>query len=120
MLDPDNEEQLKNIIESLKYINTFCKEHNIVISNYIQHQIGNNPSYVLHLKEHRVNVYSLFGFQTFERSIRALDPELLKFILGEDFLNNLSKFRLKFFASKKAKVIVELGIQKLKNKKLLD
>jgi hypothetical protein len=117
MLDPDNDEQLKNIIESLKYISSFCIEHEIDISKYIQHQTGNNASYILHLKEHRVNVYSLFGFQAFERSIRAQDSELLKFILGDDFLNNLSTFRLKFFASKKAKTLVELGIQKIKNKK---
>lgn len=120
MLDPDNNEQLKNIIESLKYISNFCKEQKINISEYIEHLTGNTPSFILHLKEHRINVYSLFGFQTFERGIRAFDPELLKFILGDDFLNNLSTFRLKFFASKKAKVLVELGIQKIKNKKLLD
>ena len=120
MLDPDNTEQLQNIIESLKFISIFCNEKNIDISNFIEHQTGNTPSYILHLKEHRVNVYSLFGFENFERNIRALDPELLRFILGDDFLNNLSKFRLKFFASKKAKILVELGIQKIKHKKTLD
>ena len=117
MLDPDNGEQLKNIIESLKYISSFCKEQKIDLSNYTEHRTENNYSYILHLKEHRVNVYSLFGFPTFERNIRAFDPELLRFILGEDFLNNLSKFRLKYFAYKKAKTLVELGIQKIKNKK---
>jgi hypothetical protein len=116
-LDPDNDEQLKNIIESLKYISSFCRERNIDVSEYIQHRTSNSASYILHLKEHRVNVYSLFGFQAFERSIRDQDTELLKFILGDDFLNNLSTFRLKFFASKKAKILVELGIQKIKNKK---
>ena len=116
-LDPDNEEQLRNIIDSLKHISQFCKEQEIDFSNYIEHYTGSNASYILHLKEHRVNVYSLFGFPTFERSIRNIDPDMLNFILGEDFLNNLSKFRLKFFASKKAKMIVELGIQKIKNKK---
>jgi len=116
-LDPDNDEQLKNIVESLKYISSFCKEHDIDVSEYIQHRTGNSFSYILHLKEHRVNVYSLFGFQAFESSIRAQDSELLKFILGDDFHNNLPTFRLKFFASKKAKTLVELGMQKIKNKK---
>jgi hypothetical protein len=116
-LDPDSEEQLQNIIESLKFISSFCAEQKINLSNYIEHQTGNSASYILHLKEHRVNVYSLFGFQAFERNIRSLDSELLKFVLGDDFLNNLSKFRLKFFASKKAKILVELGIQKIKTKK---
>jgi hypothetical protein len=119
-LDPDSDEQLVNIVESLKYISTFCREHNIAVDDYIEHISGSMRSCILHLKEHRVNVYSLFGFPSFERSIRASDTELLKFILGEDFLSNLSSFRLKFFASKKAKVLVERGIQKIKIQKPLD
>jgi len=119
-LDPDNEEQLNYIIESLKFISTFCKEQGIDIANYIEHRTGNSSSYILHLKEHRVNVYSLFGFSNFERSIRSQDTEIVKFILSEDFLNMLSNFRLKFFASKKAKRLVELGIQKIKTQNTLD
>jgi hypothetical protein len=119
-LDPDNEEQLKYIIESLKFISAFCKEQGIDIANYIEHRTGNSSSYILHLKEHRVNVYSLFGFSNFERSIRSQDTEIVKFILSEDFLNMLSNFRLKFFASKKAKRLVELGIQKIKTQNTLD
>jgi hypothetical protein len=120
LLDPDNEEQLKCIIEALKFISSFCREQHINIANYIEHQTGTSPSYILHLKEHRVNVYSLFGFSSFERSIRSQDPELIKFILSEDFLNTLSTFRLKFFTSKKAKTLVELGIQKIKTQNTLD
>ena len=120
LLDPDSNEQLKNIIESLKFISAFCKEQHIDIANYIEHRTGNSLSYVLHLKEHKINVYSLFGFTNFERSIRAQDPDLLRFILSEDFLNTLSNFRLKFFASKKAKRLVELGIKKIKTQNTLD
>ena len=116
-MDPDTDDQLKNTIESLKFISTFCLENNINVEDYIEHQTGDRPTYILHLKEHRVNVYSLFGFPSFERSIRALDMELLKFILGDDFLNNLPSFRLKYFASKKAKKVIELGIQKIKTQK---
>jgi hypothetical protein len=116
-MDPDTDEQLKNTIESLKYISTFCKEQGIEIDDYIEHYNGKISSYILHLKEHRVNVYSLFGFPSFERNLRALETDLLKFILGDDFLNNLPTFRLKFFASKKAKKVVELGIQKIKIQK---
>jgi len=116
-MDPDTDEQLKNIIESLKYILQFCKEQSIEIDNYIEHMTGSSLSYILHLKEHRVNVYSLFGFSPFERSIRAQDPELLKFILGDDFLSNLPSFRLKYFVSKKAKTLIELGIKKIKIQK---
>jgi len=116
LLDPDNDEQLVNIIESLKYISAFCTEQNLEIENYPSHLTNNTPSFILHLKEHRINVYSLFGFPSFEKNLKVIESDLLKFILGDDFYNNLSGFRLKFFASKKALKLVELGIQKIKNK----
>jgi hypothetical protein len=119
-MEPDADEQLKNIIDSLKFISQFCKEQNIVIDEYVDNITGNSASYILHLKEHRISVYTLFGFSNFERNLRAIDSQLLKFVLGEDFYNNLSSFRLKFFASKKAKKLVELGIQKIKTQKKLD
>jgi hypothetical protein len=115
-LDPDSEEQLSNIIEALKFISAFCFKNNMLIDNYIEHQTNSTQSYILHLKEHRINVYTLFGFSNFEQNIRNINNELLGFILGEDFTSNLSGFRFKFFTSKKAKRLVELGIEKLKNK----
>jgi hypothetical protein len=119
-LDPDNEEQLNYIIESLKFISAFCKEQSINVADYIEHRTGNSSSYILHLKEHRVNVYSLFGFSNFEKNLRSQDSDIIKFILSENFLNMLSNFRLKFFASRKAKKLVELGIQKIKIQNTLD
>lgn len=116
-LDPDSTEQLANIIEALKFISNFCMENEISICDYTQHQVNSIPSYILHLKEHRINVYTLFGFPSFEQNLRNINNELLGFILGEDFTSNLSGFRFKFFTSKKAKKLVELGIEKIKNKK---
>jgi hypothetical protein len=70
----------------------------------------------LHLKEHRVNVYCLLGFTQFDKQLKLVDNDILEFILGIEFLNNIPTFRLKFFASKTAKILVKAGIQKLKNK----
>ena len=112
-LDPDSDEQLQYTIESLKFISQFCKDEGINIDSYVTNITGDRPSYILHLKEHRINVYTLFGFSNFEKSLKTVDSELIGFILGEDFLNNLSTFRLKFFNSKKSKKLIELGIQKI-------
>lgn len=119
-LDPDSAEQLRNIVESLKYIKQFCTEKKIDVCDYIEHTTGNTPSYILHLKEHKVNVYSLLGFNSFEKNIKSVDIDLLEFILGDDFRNSLSRFRLKFFTSKKAKKLIEAGIQKIKQNNTLD
>jgi hypothetical protein len=70
----------------------------------------------LHLKEHRVNVYCLLGFTQFDKQLKLVDNDILEFILGNEFLNNIPMFRLKFFASKTAKNLIKAGIQKIKNK----
>jgi hypothetical protein len=115
-LDPDTPEQLTNIVESLKYISKYCSDNDIEVDDYITHRTNNTPSFILHLKEHRVNVYCLLGFTQFDKQLKAVDNDILEFILGVEFLNNIPTFRLKFFASKKAKILIEAGIQKIKNK----
>jgi len=112
-LDPDTPEQLQTIIESLKFINTFCRQQNINVPDYINYKPENTHSFIIHLKEHKINTYSLFGFSNFERVLRQYDMEMIKFILSEDFINNLPTFRLRYFASKKAKKLVDLGLKKI-------
>jgi hypothetical protein len=115
-LEPDNDIQLNNIIDSLRYILTFCNDHNILIDHYISHNTGNMKSFILHLKEHRVNVYCLLGFSDFDRTLMQQDNDVVRFTLGEEFYDKLPYFRLKFFSSKKARTLVERGIQKIKQK----
>jgi len=114
-LDPDSEEQLKNIKESLVFINNFCRERNINVFNYITHQTNNEYSFLLHLKEHKVNIYTLLGFVNFEKQLKTRDPEITKFIIGEDIYNNIQNFRTRLFNSQKAVKLVELGLKKISN-----
>lgn len=112
-LDPDSNEQLTSIKQSLIFIKRFCCEKNISPLNYIDHITNNEYSFILHLKEHKVNIYSLLGYNSFEKNIRQRDAEILKFILGEDSYNNLSSFRTKLYNSKKAVKLVESGLKKI-------
>ena len=91
-LDPDSAEQLTNIKESLVFIKRFCNEKSISPVDYINHKTNNEYSFVLHLKEHKVNIYSLLGYLGFEKNIKQRDAEIIKFIIGEDFFNNLPAF----------------------------
>lgn len=113
--DPDSDEQLKNIKESLVYINRFCQQKNITPLEYIHHKTNNEFSFLLHLKEHKVNIYTLLGFVNFEKNLRSRDPEVTKFIIGEDIYNNIQNFRTRLFNSNKAVKLVELGIKKISN-----
>lgn len=112
-LDPDSLEQLNSIKTSLVFISNFCRDKNILPEKYILHKTNNEYSFVLHLKEHNVNIYTLLGFVDFERIFKSRDAEVLKFILGEETFNNISAFKTKLFNSKKAVKLVDLGIKKI-------
>ena len=115
-MSPDSLDQLENIKSSLIFISSFCKEHNIRVPEYIEHKTNNTYSFLLHLKEHRVNVYCLLGFINFDKILRSVDSDLLSFIIGNDLIVNLPTLRTKYLSSTKARKFVELGIQKITQK----
>ena len=64
--DPDSEEQIKFTTDSLYFIYEFCKQNNINLRDYTSHKIGPVNTFITHLNQSKVNIYSLFGFQDFE------------------------------------------------------
>lgn len=110
---PDTEEQLYDIKKSLQYIYRFCNNNNISIDQYTSHVTDGIPTFILHLKEHNVNIYTLFGFTDFESKMSQLDHDHLKFILG-DLATNLNQFRTNYITSKHAKTFIKLAINKIK------
>lgn len=112
-MDPDSDEQLKSIKESLVFINSFCRKNNLDVKNYIFHKTNNEHSFIIHLKEHNVNVYTLLGFNSFEKTLKGCNAEIVKFIIGEDIYNNVQVFRTRLYNSKKACKLVELGLKKI-------
>lgn len=115
-LDPDSEEQLANIKKSLVFIYNFCRSQNIPVKNYIFHKTNNEYSFMIHLKEHNVNVYALLGFTNFEKLLKGSDAEIAKFIIGDEIYNNIQIFRTRLYNSKKASKLVELGLKKITEK----
>jgi len=115
-MDPDSDDQLTSIKQSLVFIYNFCFENKINPKNYIDHKTKNEYSFVLHLKEHKVNIYTLLGYKTLENNLRTRDAEVIKYIIGEDIYNNISVFRTKLYNSNKAIKLVDLGLQKIINK----
>lgn len=114
-LDPDSDEQLIGIKESILFIKNFCIAKNLSPANYINHRTNNEYSFILHLKEHKVNIYTLLGYSNFEKTIKQRDAEVVKFIIGENLYNNISVYRTKLYNSQKASKLVELGLKKILN-----
>jgi hypothetical protein len=111
--NPDNEEQLQNIVKSLKYIQEFCKANNIALTDYLKHMSDKLPSFFIHLKEHHVSLYTLLGFNNFAKEFRSIDIETAKFILGEEFINRIEVCKTKLFSSEKAMKVITLGLQRV-------
>lgn len=109
--NPDN--QIDFIADSLRYIAMFCMKENILVEDYITHKIGLTYSWVKHVKEHNVSIYSLMEYPV----------EILLGKMNSDetgmFLNDLNKYfysyKMKYIDSKQAKHLVKEGIQKIKN-----
>lgn len=111
--DPDSDEQIAFINESLQFILRFCREQGISLADYINHKIDTTPSFLVHLKEHNVNIYTLLGLNGFNKAMNAFGVDMVKFIISEELYNQVDVFRTKLFASKKAAILVEKGLQKI-------
>jgi len=113
---PDSEYHLNNIIESLNFIQKFCKQHELKLAHYLKHCPDKVPSFFIHLKEHKVNIYTLLGFKDFTKELRGIDAELAKFILGEELYNRVDTSRTKLFGSQKALPLISKGLQIIEKK----
>ena len=71
-------------------------------------------SFILHLKEHKISIYVLFGFESGESKLKELGADLLEFMFG-NLKNKLDIFRTRYYTSNKAKVLVKEGIKQITN-----
>lgn len=109
---PDSEIQLAFIRESLHFIYSFCKARGIKLHDYIEHMNELFPSWLIHLKEHDISIYALFGWDNFEDKLGKILPEEQKFVIGHLY-DKISTYRTQFLQSTKAKNLIREGIKRL-------
>ena len=114
-LDPDDLKQLRALLISFKFIKEFCTENNITIDSYVNHKTNNIFSFLLHLQEHKINLYSLFEFKDATRNMRISGAEILEFMFGNNFFNRVETLKNKYSFSKKAKILGTHAIKKIKD-----
>jgi hypothetical protein len=114
-LDPDVEEQLNYTKKSLVFIYNFCKSNNIQLQNYLLHITNNIYTFLLHLKNRDINLYSLFSFDNLNNCLSKTDRDVLRFMFEDDFINNVNFKKIKFLNSLKCKHLVVNGLDRLKN-----
>lgn len=112
--NPDSDEFLKRIYEGIKWIKEFCIYNNSDIDDYLHLIDGSMPAYITHLKERRVPLYVLFYYDNFEKSMRSIDSDIIKFMFGENYVSRLPYYRTKYMASKRCKLLIQQAIKQIK------
>lgn len=115
---PDNEWNINFVRNSLLFIYLFCKERKISVENYVDELTpAGHPWCFIHLKEFKVCIYALLGFDTFENKLSRHFDDIKGIVLPEDFCDSLPRLRTAFFASKKCKTLVREGLKAIKKTK---
>tara|TARA_R110002050_G_scaffold6130_3_gene25954 strand:- start:1000 stop:1497 length:498 start_codon:yes stop_codon:yes gene_type:complete len=113
--DPDSENQIAGIKRSLLFIYQYCRDNDIPVNDYVNHMTGDIPTFILHLRERDVTIYTLYGFKKFNLIFSSITPDRLRFTIGEHFIDNIGLLKINYYESKNAKRITEQGIKKIQN-----
>ena len=113
--DPDSQSQILRIKASLMFIFTFCKDTNIQLDEYTNHMTADINTFILHLRDRKVSIYTLFGFENFENRLMSCPNDRLNFTLGQEFINKLANYKVRYYNSNKLMLILKQGLDNIKN-----
>lgn len=111
-LSPDDNFHLKGVINSFSFIKNFCKQKNIPPNKYLEHKEG-IFSFLTHLKEDKISIYSLFVWDEFRNIFKlGVDSELKNMLYGNMYLDYDILYR-KYINSKKCRQLTKKCLQKI-------
>lgn len=112
--DVSPDKQLNSIKDSLHYIGMFCLRHKIDIDRYIYHKTGYTYSWLIHYKNHHINIYSLFELGDIGTIVADL-PADEQYIFASDLIKDISAYKIRYYNSPDIKKLVQQGLIKIKN-----
>lgn len=111
--NPDSPQILQRVVDSLKHLKDFFAQHQLDAAAYAQHITNNMPSFILHLKERVLSSYVLQEIPRAHAIIREQDADVMRFMFGDNFFDNLNVYRTRYLASVKCKALVRAGVKKI-------
>lgn len=110
---PDSEHNIEFIKESLRFIGMFCIKNKIPIEQYITHSGGSTYSWMKHVREHNVSIYSLFDFSNIFDIIHSTSKDEIDLLLSS-IITHISGYKNKYDTSREARKLVEEGMKRIK------
>lgn len=114
--NPDNERIIEACKESCSFIYKYCNSKNLTLEEYKTYTEGSMPIVLVHLKEHKINFYTIHGLDC-EKVIRRVEESLLNFVV-ENFTTTINTTRNNFLKSSKLKHIVRKAFAIIEEKLL--
>ena len=109
---PDSDHNIQFIKNSLKFIGMFCYKNKISIEEYITYSGGSTYSWMKHIKEHDVSIYTMFYFTNLIDIIQTTPKDELELFLG-NIVSNISEYKTRYDTSKNARRIIKEGFSRI-------
>lgn len=109
LLDPDSQQSLERLRDSLKFISSYCKDRGLKIEEYPSYCEGTLPEIVNHLKKHKINFYALHALKLAKLDVES---DIIDFAFS-NFWVVFQSTRTKYLTSKRMKTFGEKAIKKL-------
>lgn len=111
--DPDNPATIKTAKECIKFIFEYCLKNRLTLAEYKKTIEGTIPIALQHLREHRINFYTMHMLNI-ESQLNRIDKQVLDFIV-KDFTQISNTTRTKLATSKILKVKIVKGLKIIEN-----
>lgn len=112
---PDSDSSIKRCKDSMMFIYKYCMKKKISLDKYLfEKSSGQFPDFILHLKDRKVDIYTLFAIDGFEKKFFESPQDLLAFMFG-DLYNDFTKLRMAYMRSETCKRVCKTGLNEIKN-----
>lgn len=105
--------QIEDIRKSFQFIGSFCLKHQLQLWDYVNYKTGCIYTWMMHYREHHINVYSLFEITDLTASLNVVSADE-RVLFTDDLQQTIIKFKTRYHNSTTAKHFVKAGTEKLK------
>jgi hypothetical protein len=110
--NPDSPECLERLKQAFQFILDYCRDRGLTLRDYVLNKETPMPCYVEHLKNHKINYYTIHALDI---PLHKIEARLLDYIFV-DFFNVHYKTKTQFSNSKIMKEFANKAKQKLETK----
>lgn len=102
--NPDHEQTLQKLKDSLVFACKFCRERGIKLKDYPKYISEGSKinDFLIHLKERKICIYTLFLYDDVDKILSSIENDIKQFMFGDE-IDKIMFYRTKYYNSDKAK-----------------